>query len=153
MRGFLEWLGSKFESVTIKIQGVPYLTRYYLIGKDTTGGKFSLFLHHFHTSDQRDELHNHPWRWAFSLILSGGYSEERIESSRGCLYGRIIRRDVGPGSINFIRANDFHRADLYDEERGAWTLFFAGPRSQDWGFVDRETRQYKDHRENPEAIP
>lgn len=36
---------------------------------------------------------------------------------------------------------------------GAWTLFFTGPRTKDWGFWDRHTQRFFDWRENPEAIP
>lgn len=110
----------------------PYLTRYYLRGGPRTDGqRVNLYLHKFHRGDQDQDLHNHPWAWSVSLILTGGYVEERRE-------GNAIRtRVVRPGRINIIRANDFHRVDLLDPAEGAWTLFLAGPRVQRWGFWDR----------------
>jgi hypothetical protein len=51
------------------------------------------------------------------------------------------------------KTTDFHRVDLRDEKKGAWTIFFTGPRSKDWGFLDRHTKEFKDWRLNPEAIP
>jgi hypothetical protein len=148
--GLLTWLESKLPKTTITINGKPYLTRCYLFGKDRAWG--NIYLHHFHSSDQGDELHNHPWEWGLSLILAGGYSEEFREgySERDWW---VNRREKNPGEVNMIRSGDFHRVDLHDEKKGAWSLFFAGPRTQDWGFWDRHTKAFKDWRTNPEAIP
>ena len=135
---------------TITIGGVPYLTRYYLFWKDRSWG--NLYLHHFHSSDQGINLHNHPWRWGLSLVLKGGYVEER---SRKPKVGdvKIEKRRVGPGTFNVIRSSDFHRVDLVDEKRGAWSLFLAGKRTKDWGFLDRNTGEFQHFSKNPEAIP
>lgn len=138
--------------VTITVAGKPYLTRYYLFGADRAGG--NLFLHHFHASDQGEEFHNHPWRWGASLILRGGYVEERCVRSRwphGDVdeYSRIARR---PGSFSRFGTREFHRADLIDPQGGCWTLFACGARVKDWGFLDRRGR-FRDWRTNPEAIP
>jgi hypothetical protein len=146
----LRWLEAKLPKTTITIQGKPYLTRCYLFGKDRTWG--NIYLHHFHSSDQGDELHNHPWEWGLSLILAGGYSEEFREGFTQDSWW-VNRREKGPGQLNLIRAGDFHRVDLHDEQKGAWSLFFAGPRTSDWGFWDRHTKEFKDWRTNPEAIP
>jgi hypothetical protein len=147
---FLEWLASKLPSTTITINGKPYLTRCYLFGKDRAWG--NVYLHHFHSSDQGDELHNHPWEWGLSLILAGGYSEEYRKGDTRDEW-HVARREKGPGELNLIRCAHFHRVDLHDEEKGAWSLFFTGPRTQDWGFWDRHTKEFKDWRLNPEAIP
>jgi len=111
--------------------GVPYMTRYYLLGGRRTGWRrflpFNLFLHCFHASDE-NMLHNHPWSWAMSLILWGTYDEERLHRWKR----------FGPGSINRIRALDFHRVVLVTEE--VWTLFLAGRREgrpEEWSFLDR----------------
>ena len=122
---------------TITVDGKPYLTRYYILP--------GVFVHHFHSSDQFDEFHNHPWAWAFSIILKGGYVEERL-TSRG-----ITHRFYKAGSINWLTQWDFHRVDLFDM-RGCWTLFFVGPRCRQWGFWNRITAQYRDWTTNPEAI-
>lgn len=145
------WLESKLPKVTINVDGKPYLTRCYLLGKDWRWG--NVYLHHFHSSDQGDDLHNHPWAWGLSLILAGGYSEEYRDDWDGKCGWTVARREKRPGQLNLIRSYDFHRVDLHDETRGAWTLFFTGPRTQDWGFWDRHTQTFKDWRENPEAIP
>ena len=50
------------------------------------------------------------------------------------------RREIKPFRLNFIRANDFHRVEL--RGRTAQTLFLAGPRTQDWGFLDPKTGEY-----------
>jgi hypothetical protein len=133
----------------------PYLSRYYIIGApkmpdgyapfDSFGSpqdgviwgdkRWGLYLHRFHRGDDERELHNHPWRWALSLIIAGGYVEER----RGA--DDVVRtRVVKPWRLNFIRANDFHRVDLVGED--AWTLFLVGHKFQDWGFWSRDTGEF-----------
>lgn len=139
-------------------EGKPYLTRYYLFGKDR---KFcNIFLHHFHSSDKDADpdgtllLHNHPWPWSFGLILVGGYSEERC-TSVGDMddHRRIVtRKEYRPGSINFISHKIFHRVDLL--EKDGWSLFFTGWRSskRGWGFWNRRTNWYRDFTTMEKAI-
>jgi len=157
IRSLVEWLASKLPHprVIYDRNGVsPYLSRYYFLGNpfvrdgsspfDASGrphphaiwpdGKIGLYLHRFHRGDDDGALHNHPWEWAVSFVLLGGYWEERRVGNR------VVRHEVRPGTLNFISASDFHRVDLRDGE--AWTLFMVGPKSQGWGFWDRVTGQY-----------
>lgn len=95
---------------------------------------WSIYLHRFHRGDVDRELHSHPWKWAVSWVLVGGYIEERRSGSewpRSAIDVRTLR----PGSFNFLRADDFHRVDLLDGE--AWTLFLVGPKVTHWYFWDR----------------
>jgi hypothetical protein len=153
---FVKWLASKLSNprVIYDMTGTsPYLSRYYILGRprmqdrsdpfDQYGNprpeiiwptsSFGLYLHRFHSGDSDRELHSHPWKWALSLILVGGYIEERRQ--RGTL--RVVTREVRPGALNFIGANDFHRVDLREGE--AWSLFLVGPRSSSWGCWNRVT--------------
>ena len=116
--------------------GDPYLSRFRLLQI----GDVTVQLHKFHRGDRNQELHNHPWRWAVSLILAGGYREERKigESSGANVWTRFCR----PGSINVLRGDTYHRVDLLDPDAGCWTLFISGPKSQTWSFWDRKTGQY-----------
>ena len=91
-----------------------------------------------HRSDDDRELHNHPWENSTSLILWGGYREERLDAD-----GTVRVRTYRPWSINRIGANDFHRVELLDP-RGCLTLFIAGKRQQSWGFKDPITGEYED---------
>lgn len=137
----------------------PYLSRWYLLGKprmldgscpfDEFGdmkpgvkwhGKFGLYLHRFHRSDADRELHNHPWRWACSLILAGGYTEERRTRSDD-----VVQRVVSPWSFNWIGHDDFHRVDL--TEGDCWSLFLVGPKVSSWGFWDRASLAFIGWRE------
>lgn len=93
--------------------GRPYLSRYYLFGKSRDGADesgspvpFNVFLHRFHRSDDDGALHSHPWEWAVSFVLVGGYSEERRVGDE------VERREVRPFSFNVITDEDFHRVDL-----------------------------------------
>jgi len=108
--------------------GSPYLSRWTLI--DLGPGWPRVHLHRFHRSDEDQELHNHPWRWAAGVILAGGYREERRVA------GDVVAvRVVRPGSLNLIHGDTFHRVELLDGE--CWTLFLTGSRNQEWGFWDR----------------
>jgi hypothetical protein len=137
--------------VIYDVDGVsPYLSRYYLLGRprvadgsapfDRFGNPhpeaiwpagWGLYLHRFHRGDKDRELHNHPWQWSCSLVLAGGYREERRQGSE------VVERLVRPGRLNWIGHDDFHRVDLLDGE--AWTLFLAGPKVSSWGFWERAT--------------
>lgn len=154
MRRLVEWFASKLSAPRI-IQGpsgdTKYLSRYYLVhgqrptmadgsdpfdkfGNPKPGAiwpdtSWSLYLHHFHRSDVDRELHNHPWEWAVSLILVGGYTEERRVGD-----GVRVKLFL-PGELNRIGQNDFHRVDLVEDD--AWSLFLVGPKVSGWGFWDR----------------
>jgi len=127
-----------------------YLSRYYLAGApwmpdgsspfDDFGdpregivwssSPVGAFLHRFHRSDVDNELHNHPWRGAVSLMLVGGYSEERRGKDNV-----VRRRLILPGQLNFIGHDTYHRVDLIDGD--AWSLFIVGPKVSSWGFWNR----------------
>lgn len=128
----------------------PYLSRYYLLGAprmedgspvfDEFGNPregaiwdspTGVYLHCFHQSDGRS-LHSHPWDWASSLILVGGYREERIEKR-----GDVVRRFEQiylPGDTNVLTSNVFHRVELIHGE--CWSLFTSGKKAEGWGFLD-----------------
>ena len=121
--------------------GEPYLVRYYLLGREDR--PFNVFLHLFLCSDVERELHSHPWEKSVSLILTGGYNEERRFGRR------VVTRLVKPLSLNVIRADDYHRVDLLKDR--AWTLFFAMKPKRTWFFWDRDTNKtvwWRDHVEN-----
>ena len=125
----------------------PFFARWYLVGRqpgavDRNGNllaepersaQLHLYLHRFFRSDHDGELHSHPWRWAVALILAGGYREERRVGDR------VVTIDRKPGSLVFLRGEDFHRVDLLGAE--SWSLFLVGPRVATWFFWDRVTKR------------
>ncbi len=121
---------------TIASEAGPYLTRYTLA--DLPGGRHA-YLHFFHRGDHDRQLHSHPWN-GLSLILTGGYREERRAGSPGSY--RIEERIYRPGSVNLLQPDTFHRVELLDEAAGCWTLFLAGKRSDEWGFWDRDNESF-----------
>jgi hypothetical protein len=114
-------------------QGEPYLERYYLFG--VFG--WHAYLHRFVDSDPDRGLHDHPWGWAVSLVLSGGYDEIRAAGSD---LEHMVERHVRPLRLNFLHGDDFHRVVLRDR-RPAWTLFLHGPRRKGWCFVQNGQRR------------
>jgi hypothetical protein len=127
-----------------------YLSRWYLVGSprmpdgsepfDRFGNPrrgavddagLGLYVHRFHRSDADRQAHNHPWQWALSFVIAGGYREERR------LGNRLVSRIVPPLSFNFIGADDFHRVELLEHD--AWSLFLVGPKVASWSFWDPRT--------------
>lgn len=118
MRSVLTAIQSRLKTRQICHQGKPYLERSYV---GTLLG-IRVYLHRFVASDE-DGLHDHPFRWSFSLLLRGWYWEERWR----------VRRRVR--WCNLIGPSDFHRVVLPDNGRDVWTLFFHTARRQPWGFM------------------
>lgn len=138
-----------FGSHTIGAPGKPYLLRKYLLPKRFSGAWWpGVFLHKFYRSDEDRFPHRHPWRWAVSLILMGGYTELRYKPDDG----RILRIELSkhvrrPWSLNVIRHDTFHKAILLKPERGCWTLFIAfghkkAEPGEEWGFLDLDHNRF-----------
>jgi hypothetical protein len=145
---FLEWLLLHFPcfaSHTIGEPGKPYLLRKYLTPRRYSGARWpGVFLHRFYQSDKDRCPHNHPWRWSISLILTGGYVEQRFDPDT-CQWSYRCRR---PFTFNVIRATDFHKVLLLNPERGCWSLFVAFGHhktrmpGEEWGFADPTTGEF-----------
>jgi len=118
----------------IDAEGEPYLERYELAGWHVgyRGPSIpALYLHHFVASDSNTQTHSHPWAWSASLILAGGYTEERCDVN-----GRRTARQYEPGDVNLIGPDDRHRIELA-EGGDCWSLFLAGEYEQPWEFFER----------------
>jgi len=121
MRRFLYWLSGRLPCRIISDDGTPYLERYYVC---TVFG-VRVYLHRFVGSDPDRGLHDHPWPWAFSLVLSGWYIEELRRASKF----RTVRW------INFLTGDTFHRVILPHGRRDTWTLFAHRAKVvKEWGF-------------------
>lgn len=116
----------------------PYLTRWSIREqKPEGGGGFRAYLHRFWDHDT--ELHNHPWRWSFSIILWGSYMETYFDAQPGGAIERgarppMLKREVR--WFNWIPATRFHQITRLHPSAGrVWTLFFSGPlHGKSWGF-------------------
>lgn len=108
----------------------PYLERYFIA---TLFGCFA-YLHRFVHSDWDDCPHDHPFKWALSLVLSGGYIELRVIGMNA--YGPVCRsRMIKPCRFNWFGPHIFHRV-IVPEGKEGWTLFLHGPRTKTWGFLE-----------------
>lgn len=91
---------------------------------------FSIKLFHFHPTDgKQDRFHTHAFN-AVSILLSGDYVEEVIESRQIVSLKRSRKRFL------FIPADQFHRIT---KSSGCRTLLITGP----WGKEFRELRAIK----------
>jgi hypothetical protein len=120
---FLFRITSKLPCRLIQLDSGPYLERYYV---GTLLG-VTFYLHRFVSSDSERHIHNHPWKYGGSLILTGSYLEERLVDicpavgGSGCMTRKVRRR-----FINIVNGNTFHR--ICDTKPGTWSLFFHGKR-------------------------
>jgi len=134
----------------------PYLYKYLLWASRPTTSSIKagvrVHLHRFVRDDADRDPHNHPWAWGYSLILSGGYREERVTKllpypdrvTGDCFESRT--RDFLPLDTNAVPGDCFHRADLL-AGRECWTLFVTGPVLDEWGFRERKTGAFVPWRE------
>jgi hypothetical protein len=142
---FLRWLSSGLQRRAIVAEdGKLYLERFRLWGwmpGDARTYRFGVYLHRFHLPDLDSARHNHPWRWAFSIILSGSYTEHADCESCVAMRGHVAARHVR--LFNWLSADTFHRIDQLHGE--VWTLFIVGPKTSSWGFlVDGQVIPWRD---------
>jgi hypothetical protein len=130
-------LSDRLPCKIIKDGASPYLERYYI------GTLFGVrtYLHRFVACDPDRGLHDHPWRWAMSIVLAGYY----FEMTRYYVVTRPVRW------FNFLTGESFHRVILpvkpidktqfYNSQvnsyrQHCWTLFIHhAERSKGWGFL------------------
>lgn len=128
----------------INSEGKPYLERYYVC---TLPFGHRLFIHRFVASDPDRGLHDHPWKWALSFIMLGGYTElNLLERTDGTKVVTEVERK--PGRFNLIFGKDYHRvlvAHKAKKSTAVWTLFLHGPRKKGWGFIDYELELNERH--------
>jgi hypothetical protein len=119
----------------------PYLERYHLLRLPFG---IHIYLHRFVASDPGRALHNHPWRSALSVVLSGEYQETRLGGSNTDF--QLETRHIGAGRFNYISGKIYHRINLAPGEQ-AWTLFIHTASHRSWGFLDTQHRKfsYTDH--------
>lgn len=131
-RHWVETLARSLEVQHIGRDNQPYLDRYFAAGWSPTNKRSgpAIFLHHFVASDPDDAVHSHPWGWSASLILAGGYREERC-----ALDGALTVREYHPGDVNIINADDKHRIELLTAD--CWSLFLAGDFLKQWQFAPK----------------
>lgn len=127
-RAWCEAMASTLDVQRINRAGKPYLERYFAAGwnPETKQSGPGVFLHHFVDSDASETVHSHPWGWSSSLILVGGYREQR------CRGGQMSTQEYRPGDVNQLRADDQHRVDLLASD--CWSLFLAGTFDKPWSF-------------------
>lgn len=140
---FLYWLAGFLPARMISSkEGVPYLERYFICA--VFGWQF--YLHRFVGSDPTEEMHDHPWSWAMSLVLSGWYIEQLWYAVRPVRWINRISADVchrivlpsdAPNQLGeqFPHLRDLPTKKLPSE---CWTLFFhPAKRCKEWGFATK----------------
>lgn len=129
----LNWLMTLLPSRSITgPDGSVYLLRGkiwgWIPGHGKKASRLNIYLHRFFRPDADRHLHNHPWDWACSIVLAGGYYEE-VRAPEGWT---VLRKIKAP-SIRFWGPKFFHRIHIL-RGRETWSLFITGKRIQTWGF-------------------
>ncbi len=160
-----------------------YMTRYVLFGHMTGdkgwGGGWkrflpSVYINCIHRPDHDEAVHNHPWPWAITFGLLGGYYEKRAlafgPSSGAPVISERIHRRNSP-FFYVLKRKHWHRiTDVHStwcisgkswpaceadgkHVHAVWTLFVAAPRvfSKPWGYIVKG-RGYVDQRERHAEI-
>lgn len=120
-----------------------YITRLHILKTPW----FAVCLHWINKPDREPWMHDHPVSFV-SLILHGGYTEERSVRRGGQCY---YRWQVTHRWYNLIdaRPEDSHR--ISEVEPGTLTLCFMGPKTREWGFHTNEGWVgWKDYYKRPE---
>lgn len=113
-------------------------------------GGHRTFLHHFLAPDG-DELHNHPWKWSWSIILPWcWYDEDYFDIDKlSSIDLAVMTNPAEPVTVeqlkelgivksrrvrffNFISGRRYHR--ITNISKSCWTIFHSGPEVGDWGF-------------------
>jgi hypothetical protein len=107
---------------------------------------FGVFVHRMDAPDPGIDLHDHPWAFA-SLILRGGYTEERADIREASKFAEIAEHyaDCVPAprrghvvhrrwlSVRTMRLDECHRITDLDRTP-TWTLVVHGRFRRVWGF-------------------
>lgn len=109
-------------------------------------GGGNVYLHHYLQPDPDRGVHDHPWGWARSVVLAGGYQEERLKQfvrvDRGDDYREGYETKYAqrwPLNTYAMTGNDFHRIVGFLSHWGSsWSLFMHGPYVKNWGYMQTE---------------
>ena len=99
---------------------------------------FCVFLHRYYGPDSATP-HNHPFKWTWSVVIKGTVIEHETlkHGYYQCVRTPFYKQDFYP-KVRCMNEKTFHRIDYV--EPGSWTLFVAGPRTQEWRFEDNKVR-------------
>jgi hypothetical protein len=87
----------------------------------TQFGVFSLRLHHWHSSDDDRNFHDHPYSF-YTVVLKGSYTDVSDNGEHLMLPGRVTYRPAE------------YRHYVKVPDGGCWTLLLTGPVVRKWGF-------------------
>lgn len=84
-------------------------------------GLFAIRIHHWFSSDDQRNFHDHPF-WFWTFVLKGGYTDVSPQGNQ-----RMTR-----GTHAFRRAEHQHTVRV--DPGGCWTILLTGPEVRQWGF-------------------
>jgi hypothetical protein len=128
-----------YAHITSPTTGELYMGRWWLFNpyqphNDGAGRRWaewmpSIRIHHIIRPDSDRHLHSHPWN-ARTVILKGGYREERYVSDNRFARAEYLRQPGYTGTLSF---GEYHRISQV-ASAGAWTLFITWKKLGSWYF-------------------
>lgn len=156
-RRVLESVANTLPARNIKHHERPYLRRFYLCTK--FGVRY--YLHHFVDSDP-DGLHNHPWRFGGSVILTDYYNEERrwcrgqaarMLSLFNVVNGDTLHRVIVPPHLKAVvfdlDGGGYHNYRVGYPNLGVWTLFWHTEKVMPWATLKDKGAFVQYYEESP----
>ncbi|MGA0569608.1 hypothetical protein ACO2Q9_02685 [Variovorax sp. VNK109] len=128
-----KWASNRQPDLVIGGKERPYLKRHRLLPSNPL---LNIFVHEFLRSDDDRALHDHPWLFNISVLLSGEYREHTPHGVFARYCGDIVFRWwKSPHRVELLTIADFVSSQPYnDTPISCWTLFIRGPRIREWGF-------------------
>ena len=128
----------------------PYLLRWFIIPRNKF---FNIYLHKFCKSDDDRALHDHPWLFNISILLSGEYIEHKfVNNDESCIktYSRKRKRFLpyfrwgdSPHRVELLKGiKPYGKCDTQTVELPVWTLFITGATVRRWGFYCHKGWKY-----------
>lgn len=134
----ITWANRRAPDLVIGSPPRPYLRRWFVLPRNPL---FNIYLHQFLRSDDDRALHDHPWLFNASWLLSGEYFEHTIKAGGVlvCTHRRAgdvkVRWGAAPHRVELLTvAHHVRTQPENDAPLPCWTLFITGPRYRQWGF-------------------
>jgi hypothetical protein len=117
-------------------EGLLHLRRYGIF----VHPKFSIYFHCFLNSDS-EQYHDHPFARSWTIVLYGAYYDLVVEADS--TEPRFYHKERAQFSLDSFDGNYWHRVVLPAGSNEVWTVFWHGPRTKGWGYLDNEGKNYK----------
>ncbi len=120
----------------IFVDGRLYMTRWHIRG-DGSGKGWELYVHQLQQPDSYRWLHNHPWSWFLTFVISGGYEQEILDLDTN------EKRKQRISGFSLFRGQRKYHSIRKLPKGNAWTLVIVPPKNgYIWGYWNEDTNEH-----------